>query len=65
MHIEEMEMTAIIFEEDGTVRKEKRIEKLEMRAEGRHFWFCNMCGRQDYPACRSWCQNGKIEDKNN
>ena len=62
-YIEKMEFTAFIVNDDGTIRKEKRVEELVMRARGRHFWFCNMCGRPDYPDCRSWCKNGKIEEK--
>lgn len=50
--------------EDGSWDLKEVTEEREIPDLGRPDILCNVCGWEDYPACREWCHNAKIDREN-
>ena len=59
MHTEKINVHLVSEEFDEKGRRywteKDKIEEVEMKAEGRHHIFCNMCGWPTYPDCPKDC----------
>jgi hypothetical protein len=56
----EFDVSEIVETKNGVYFKHYK-DKKEYPDDGRHSDLCIVCGFPDYPKCREWCRNERLE----